>query len=186
MQCSDVSWWGVTFRLVDSPRRYSAGKNKDGKWVSTGDPTEVALQVFASKLQYGRHTLTSTETDNNNQDGKIEQFPKRFVLKEEFPFDSDVKRMSMVYVDRETSGDDRVVVFLKGAVRLPLASTRIILTRRHRSNVSLHHAPTFSPEQTKLFLSLGSSRTLSLHRPRDLPHRACVLLHLLHAIPTTP
>lgn len=33
-------------------------KNLKGEWKSTGDPTEVALQVFATKLGYGQPSLT--------------------------------------------------------------------------------------------------------------------------------
>ncbi|KAI0312395.1 calcium-transporting ATPase 3 [Amylostereum chailletii] len=104
------------------------GKNKEQKWVSTGDPTEVALQVFASKVGHGRPTLTATEVDPNHTNDKLGQPTKRFILKDEFPFDSDVKRMSTVYLDQEATGCDRVVVFLKGAVERVLDACTHIFT----------------------------------------------------------
>lgn len=48
-------------------------------------------------------------------DEKPEQhLPKRFELKAEFPFSSDLKRMSMIYLDQELEG--RALVVIKGAV----------------------------------------------------------------------
>lgn len=41
-----------------TPFGLSIHKNLKGEWKSTGDPTEVALQVFATKLGYGQPSLT--------------------------------------------------------------------------------------------------------------------------------
>ncbi|XP_024364260.1 sodium/potassium exporting P-type ATPase 1-like isoform X2 [Physcomitrium patens] len=60
-----------------------------------GDPTEIALQVFAYKMQMGKPILRKT---------------KKPV--EEFPFSSDTKRMSMVYL---TKLEDVLEVYSKGA-----------------------------------------------------------------------
>ena len=40
--------------------------------------------------------------------------PKRFILKMEFPFSSELKRMSMIYLDREN--EKQAFVVIKGAV----------------------------------------------------------------------
>ncbi|KAJ3105203.1 hypothetical protein HDU97_008357 [Phlyctochytrium planicorne] len=53
------------------------------RWKSTGDPTEVAVQVFAAKLQFDKKVLISQG--------------QTFVA--EYPFDSNVKRMTVVYSD---------------------------------------------------------------------------------------
>lgn len=68
-----------------------------GKWQTMGDPTEIALQVFAHRFGYGKKTL---ETDF-----KWKQIS-------EYPFDSAIKRMSVIY----SRGEDEPVIFVKGAV----------------------------------------------------------------------
>ena len=105
-----------------------------GEWKSTGDPTEVALQVFATKLKFGRPTLTAdTATsedavlrgrpalgqiieDKSEKPHFLEEKkpPKRFHLKIEFPFSSELKRMTTIYLDQENEG--QAVVLTKGAV----------------------------------------------------------------------
>lgn len=71
--------------------------NTASKWQTMGDPTEIALQVFAHRFGYGKKTL---ETE--------------FKWKEiaEYPFDSAIKRMSVIY----SKGTDESMIFVKGAV----------------------------------------------------------------------
>lgn len=116
-------------------------KNLKGEWKATGDPTEVALQVFATKVGLGQPSLSSSsplqEVDrvrpinqvaseknsaNQEKQGKQIQFvegegsttQKRFKLQAEFPFSSSIKRMSMIYLDEENPSV--AVVMMKGAV----------------------------------------------------------------------
>ncbi|KAK9386497.1 hypothetical protein V1515DRAFT_639667 [Lipomyces mesembrius] len=73
------------------------------QWIATGDPTEIALQVFAERFSYGKKSL-------------IERGWSQLA---EYPFDSDVKRMSVVFEgpSAEKSTDcGEVAVFSKGAV----------------------------------------------------------------------
>ncbi|KAK9332037.1 hypothetical protein V1520DRAFT_336241 [Lipomyces starkeyi] len=73
------------------------------QWITTGDPTEIALQVFAERFSYGKKSL-------------IERGWNQLA---EYPFDSNVKRMSVVFEgpSAEKSTDrGEVVVFSKGAV----------------------------------------------------------------------
>jgi len=96
--------------------------------------------VFAHKLHLARHTLTDSGSSEQEQEAeeansllethkvksqdfsekvegpnsKEKQSSKRFWLKTEFPFDSTLKRMSMIYLDRETPGE--ALGLLKGAV----------------------------------------------------------------------
>ena len=74
--------------------------HEDGqdKWKTTGDPTEVALQVFSHRFGYGKRTLEG------------EQGWKQIM---EYPFDSSIKRMSVVYKKDNVSDS---LVFTKGAV----------------------------------------------------------------------
>jgi P-type Na+/K+ transporter len=75
------------------------GKNED-EWVARGDPTEIAIQVFASRFDWNKTRWMTGE---------------KAVWKQvtEFPFDSNIKRMSAVFEHIESH--DRWV-FTKGAV----------------------------------------------------------------------
>ena len=66
-------------------------------WQAIGDPTEIALQVFAHRFQYGKNNL---ESQGWNQLA-------------EYPFDSSIKRMSVVYQMKDQSS---AMMFTKGAV----------------------------------------------------------------------
>ncbi|KAJ1723130.1 hypothetical protein LPJ53_002494 [Coemansia erecta] len=72
-----------------------------GEWVGIGDPTEIALQVFASKVSMGKPQLTANSGAHD-----------RWSVVCEYPFDSSIKRMSVV-VRNESTGEQ--LVFLKGA-----------------------------------------------------------------------
>lgn len=122
-------------------RSVSIHKNLRGEWKSTGDPTEVALQVFATKLGLGKPSLVyeiedpnekspgtkenesvtpdSTETPEEKLKSRDVHFelkggPRRYSLQTEFPFSSEVKRMTTIYKDRE---DETIrMCLIKGAV----------------------------------------------------------------------
>lgn len=68
-----------------------------GKWTAVGEPTEIALQVFAMRFEHG----------------KSEAMAKRGRgLISEFPFDSSIKRMTMAY---SGSNEKLIDIFTKGA-----------------------------------------------------------------------
>ncbi|ROT39093.1 calcium-transporting ATPase [Sodiomyces alkalinus F11] len=78
---------------------------EESEWQVTGEPTEIALQVFAHRFELGKKSL---EREGWKQVG-------------EFPFDSSIKRMSVVYNAPQGGAsqvfpNDRSVVFTKGAV----------------------------------------------------------------------
>lgn len=81
---------------------------EEEKWQTTGEPTEIALQVFAHRFGHGKKSLEGQGWEQVA----------------EFPFDSSIKRMSVIYnaPDDEsstslTAGDSRnSIVFAKGAV----------------------------------------------------------------------
>lgn len=73
--------------------------DSDGKWHARGDTTEIAMQVFASRFNWNNSRWTSGS----------EPAWKQLA---EFPFDSDVKRMSVIF---EHKSRDKQV-FTKGAV----------------------------------------------------------------------
>lgn len=72
-------------------------------WSAIGEPTEIALQVFAMRFQHGKAEML------RKCDRKSLQ---------EFPFDSSIKRMAVVYSGADGTND----VFVKGATEalLPL------------------------------------------------------------------
>ncbi|KAI2465862.1 potassium/sodium eff [Annulohypoxylon bovei var. microspora] len=81
-------------------------KDSHFEWQVTGEPTEIALQVFAHRFQKGKK---AKETEGWKQ-------------VTEFPFDSSIKRMSVIY---NGPNIDHSMVFTKGAVErvLDLCST---------------------------------------------------------------
>ncbi|KAF9411105.1 Na+ ATPase, partial [Entomortierella beljakovae] len=71
-----------------------------GEWSAIGDPTEISLQVLAYKAGLPKPELLS----------------QGFKLITEFPFDSTVKRMSVLYQAPEKPGQEKEYsLFLKGA-----------------------------------------------------------------------
>lgn len=77
-------------------------------WKARGDPTEIAIQVFASRFNWNRERLTKEES-------------WRHVA--EFPFDSEVKKMSVIF---ENKSLDKRMVFTKGAVERVIASCNLV------------------------------------------------------------
>lgn len=72
--------------------------NQTERWKAMGDPTEIALQVFATRFDNGKQTL--------HRQGWEQQA--------EYPFDSTIKRMSVIY--KRHKEDDESIIFTKGAV----------------------------------------------------------------------
>lgn len=78
----------------------------ENEWHARGDPTEIAIQVFASRYNWNRLRLSTGDTPQWRQVA-------------EFPFDSDVKKMSVIFEDSE---ENKQWVFTKGAVERVLTS----------------------------------------------------------------
>ncbi|KAK5122327.1 hypothetical protein LTR85_004238 [Meristemomyces frigidus] len=78
----------------------------DGDWKARGDPTEIAIQIFASRFNWNRRTSTAGEQP-------------AWKLLAEFPFDSDIKKMSVIYKDTNTN---TLHAFTKGAVERVITS----------------------------------------------------------------
>ncbi|KAF7529007.1 hypothetical protein G7054_g9959 [Neopestalotiopsis clavispora] len=73
-------------------------------WTATGEPTEIALHVFAMRFGLNKSTIMQNRTSS---------------LIAEFPFDSSCKRMTVVY---KHAGSNSAHVYSKGALEamLPL------------------------------------------------------------------
>lgn len=92
-----------------------ANVHKTGdEWHARGDPTEIAIQVFASRFNWNRLRLTSGDNPQWRQVA-------------EFPFDSDTKKMSVVF---EEAASHDLHVFTKGAVERVLSSCTTIAIGR--------------------------------------------------------
>lgn len=74
-------------------------KMDDGSWEAHGDPTEIAIQVFSARFGMDRSRIVKKEAEWEDL--------------VELPFDSDVKRMSVI-MRHNASGES--FVFTKGAV----------------------------------------------------------------------
>ncbi|KAH0013027.1 Na(+)/Li(+)-exporting P-type ATPase, partial [Aureobasidium melanogenum] len=81
-------------------------KDEDDKWTARGDPTEIAIQVFAARFGWNKSTFVS---GNNPMWKEVA----------EFPFDSDVKKMSVIFEEAATG---KKQVFTKGAVERVIGS----------------------------------------------------------------
>lgn len=75
-------------------------QDSEGKWKARGDPTEIALQVFASRFGFNRNNFLLGETPALKQMA-------------EYPFDSDVKKMSVIF---ENTKSGVQTIYTKGAV----------------------------------------------------------------------
>ena len=95
------------FLRVASLANLATITQKDGTWHARGDPTEIAIQVFASRFDWNRLKLVSH--DEHNKYSEIA----------ELPFDSDVKRMSVIMKE---NGNGKLHVFTKGAVERVIGS----------------------------------------------------------------
>lgn len=82
-------------------------KRPDG-WKGRGDPTEVAIQVFVSRFNCNRERLIKEDSWSQVA---------------EFPFDSDVKKMSVIFENKAT---DNKMIFTKGAVERILSSCKLV------------------------------------------------------------
>lgn len=92
-------------------------------WDARGDPTEIAIQVFASRFGYNRRNFTHAEP------------APTWTQVAEYPFDSDVKRMSVIYrenvasdPEKEVEGGHREWALMKGAVERVLAACTTVQT----------------------------------------------------------
>jgi len=85
------------------------------QWDARGDPTEIAVQVFASRFDWGRRGFTSGDNP-------------AWAQLAEYPFDSDVKRMTVIYRNFHPGGEKGCAewAFMKGAVEKVLEACTAI------------------------------------------------------------
>ncbi|KAF9887091.1 hypothetical protein FE257_010585 [Aspergillus nanangensis] len=107
-------------------------KSDEGEWHARGEPTEIAIEVFASRFNWNRDRWTKGQ-------GAI------WHQKAEFPFDSTIKKMSVIF-NKITPHEQRSMVFTKGAVERIVdscttiiwdqdSSTPVSMTEEHRNQI---------------------------------------------------
>jgi potassium/sodium efflux P-type ATPase len=96
---------------------------QDGVWHARGDPTEIAIQVFASRFGWNRLKFTKGDKPEWSQ-------------VTELPFDSDVKRMSVVFKHNSTS---ELFVFTKGAVERVIGTCQDYYPRDNEQPEGMTH-----------------------------------------------
>jgi Na+-exporting ATPase len=87
------------------------------QWQTTGEPTEIALQVFAHRFNKGKRIFES----------------EGWKQVAEFPFDSTIKRMSVVYNHPDK---DKSMIFTKGAVERILDLCSSIGTHSYKQQLT--------------------------------------------------
>lgn len=83
--------------------------DQDGKWTANGDPTEVAMRVFATRFGCSGQGLADPSSE--------------WKQLAEFPFDSSIKKMSVLCRHTTTS---EIQILTKGAVERVLSSCTLI------------------------------------------------------------
>ncbi|KAJ5111406.1 ATPase P-type K/Mg/Cd/Cu/Zn/Na/Ca/Na/H-transporter [Penicillium argentinense] len=107
-------------------------RSEEGEWNARGEPTEIAIQVFASRFNWNRDRWTKGQKPVWHQ-------------KAEFPFDSTVKKMSVIF-SKVSPEEDCTMVFTKGAVERiadsctsviwdPDSSTPVPMSDDHRKQI---------------------------------------------------
>ncbi|OGE47461.1 hypothetical protein PENARI_c043G03156 [Penicillium arizonense] len=76
--------------------------SEENEWHARGEPTEIAIEVFASRFDWNRGRWTKGSKPTWQQ-------------KAEFPFDSAVKKMSLLD-STPANGEEKNMLFSKGAV----------------------------------------------------------------------
>ncbi|KAL3476884.1 hypothetical protein BJX99DRAFT_135289 [Aspergillus californicus] len=79
----------------------------EGQWTAVGEPTEIALRVFSMRFSYEKPDIVQR---------------RGLDIRTEYPFDSSIKRMTVVYTNRQTGFNE---VYSKGAPEALIAGLDI-------------------------------------------------------------
>ncbi|KAJ5919092.1 hypothetical protein N7466_010035 [Penicillium verhagenii] len=89
-------------------------KSAQDEWQARGEPTDIAIQVFASRFDWGSDQWTKGDKPIWHQ-------------KAEYPFDSSVKKMSVIFARHDPDSDNTLeMIFTKGAVERVLEACTTI------------------------------------------------------------
>ncbi|RII23247.1 hypothetical protein CUC08_Gglean012069 [Alternaria sp. MG1] len=104
LESHNIEGFGEFLKVASLANLAAVKQNNEGAWEAHGDPTEIAIQVFASRFGMNRSHLV--KGDSATWEDLVE-----------LPFDSDVKRMSVIM--KHASGN---YAFTKGAVERVIQS----------------------------------------------------------------
>ncbi|KAJ5397060.1 ATPase P-type K/Mg/Cd/Cu/Zn/Na/Ca/Na/H-transporter [Penicillium cosmopolitanum] len=127
-------------------------KSEEGEWSARGEPTEIAIQVFASRFNWNRDRWTKGQNILWHQ-------------KAEFPFDSTVKKMSVIF-DKASLKDGCTMVFTKGAVERIVDSCTSVIWDQDSSTP----LPITDDHRKKIYQNMDDLAKLGL-RVLALAHR---------------
>ncbi|KAJ5887700.1 hypothetical protein N7495_007741 [Penicillium taxi] len=99
-------------------------KTSNDEWKARGEPTDIAIQVFASRFNWGLDRWTKGEKPIWHQ-------------KAEFPFDSSVKKMSVIFSKSGDSERYPDMIFTKGAVERVLEACTTVTWKSGSDSVPL-------------------------------------------------
>lgn len=86
-------------------------EQEGNQWQARGEPTDIAIQVFSSRFNWNRNRLTKGDKPLWSQQA-------------EYPFDSTVKKMSVIFKRAE---DQTTHIFSKGAVERVLEACSTVI-----------------------------------------------------------
>lgn len=143
-----------SFLEVASLANLATVQFRENKWEARGDPTEIAIQVFAARFGWNRAEATMGE-----------KAPWSDIA--ELPFDSDVKRMSVVMRNNSTG---KLTAYTKGAVERVIricdkyapdeSGSLVSMTDQFRDEILTH---------MEAFASLGLRVLALASKPYDYP-----------------
>ncbi|PLB39883.1 potassium/sodium eff [Aspergillus candidus] len=139
-------------------------KSDEGEWNARGEPTEIAIEVFASRFNWNRDRWTKGQ-GSKGQGAVWHQMA-------EFPFDSSVKKMSVIF-SKITPQEERAMIFTKGAVeRIVETCTSVIWDQDSSTPVPMtdHHRDQIFQNMEDL-AKLGLRVLALAHRPYDAQTR---------------
>ncbi|KAI9375826.1 hypothetical protein BJX61DRAFT_61556 [Aspergillus egyptiacus] len=143
-------------------------KSEGNEWQARGEPTDIAIQVFASRFNWGRDRWTKGEKPIWRQ-------------KAEYPFDSTVKKMSVIFAREDASGNgSHQMVFTKGAVERVLEScSSVIWTAGEEAipmnddvqNQILQNMEALAKEGLRVLCLACREDTTEIHNSEEIPPR---------------
>jgi Na+-exporting ATPase len=145
------------FLDVASMANLSHVYQSDGdEWHARGEPTEIAIQVFAARFNWNRDRWTKGQ----GSQGAV------WHQRAEFPFDSTVKKMSVIF-SKLTPKEERSMVFSKGAVERIVESCTTVTWDKDSGPV-----PMTDELRNKIFENMEELAKLGL-RVLALAHKPC-------------
>ncbi|KAL4794409.1 hypothetical protein BDV19DRAFT_390249 [Aspergillus venezuelensis] len=144
-------------------------RSEGNEWQARGEPTDIAIQVFASRFNWGRDRWTKGEKPIWRQ-------------KAEYPFDSSVKKMSVIFArdDESEKGGSRQMVFTKGAVERVLESCTSVLWSAGEEPVAmtedlkneiLQNMEALAKEGLRVLCMAGREDTTTIASGEEVPPR---------------